>query len=667
MVRLLLLFWGMLMGPLCFGAEALYLTNAEKALVGFALKSAQELSQKKNQVDIIEYQKRFAELAEKFKAYQDTDPTIVSVSSFEDFLKLQKEHPLLNDYRLDEIDSSYLLELVKPVRYQSNSMRLQKKIEAYEARRMLQIQRFLSALGLQAFKLNQGRSLDLDSLKFEMKQVFDRKVSELTQDLNGNDSLQVKILEKLLISYFKNLPDSQKFEILFRISHLPLQTKPLDILLTMIQNSGPQMQKLIQIMGRSEHVPQQFQDIFQRLESGVRPVPWWKVRKLLLAQNLRLEDFTYFERKPVGVGTMAQTHRAQYYDEAGLRKSIVVRFLKPDVEKFLEMDHQILKVIALEIDADPELQKYDLPSLADLVEDMHNSVVEELNVQATVEQQKLGQKIYSRAAGIVSFNGQKNHLRFYVPDVKNHKYGNGIMIQELVVGQKPTKELQQYKEIYPDLYRVISEKIAEIWIEEAFFKSGFFHADLHQGNLLASYSDKEIDLFLLDFGMTGQLSKSLRESALLLALGIKLERAGLITKHFLRLGKVKNPEMKGPELSRLVQSRINDTKINPGLGGSLEAWTAWALDLGIEFEYEFLKLNRGLTAIEGLLSDSKSSISTEKLAQNIALRNKAFMAQLLMNEPLLKMSDIGRLTLSVFDQEKKSNRLSVGLRCQALF
>ena len=59
MVRLLMLFWGMLMGPLCFGAEAPYLTNAEKALVGFALKPAPEFSLAENQFDSSEYQKKF--------------------------------------------------------------------------------------------------------------------------------------------------------------------------------------------------------------------------------------------------------------------------------------------------------------------------------------------------------------------------------------------------------------------------------------------------------------------------------------------------------------------------------------------------------------------------------------------------------------------------------
>lgn len=241
------------------------------------------------------------------------------------------------------------------------------------------------------------------------------------------------------------------------------------------------------------------------------------------------------------------------------------------------------------------------------------------------------------------------------------------MIQELVHGQKPTKELQMYHNIYPDLYKVISERIAEMWVEEAFFKSGFFHADLHQGNLLASYSDREIDVYLLDFGMTGQLTKRLRESSLLLSLGVKLNRADIISKHFLRLGKSKNPSIKGPELSRLAQERIDQLRADPSIGGSLEAWTAWALDLGIELEYEFLKLNRGLTAIEGLLADSKSTVSIETLANNIAFRNKTDMTKLLWSESLLKISDIGILTMTALRDKKAKPSNPKILRCDGLF
>lgn len=364
---------------------------------------------------------------------------------------------------------------------------------------------------------------------------------------------------------------------------------------------------------------------------------------------------------------MAQTHRAQYIDDLQRRHNIVIRFLKPEIAKYLEMDHEILKQISIEIDNDPEMKSYNLPSLRDLVDDLHSSVVEELDVAKTVQQQGRGQRIYSRQE-MISFNGQKNILNIHVPGAGLYASDSEVMVQDLIFGVKPFQEFDQYKEIYPDLYRVVSEKVAEMWVEEAFFKSGFFHADLHQGNLLAFYGDNKVTLNILDFGMTGQLTQQLRESALLLALGIKLDRADLIAEHFLKLGTMSNPEINGPKLSSLVQSRIDRMTIEPGLGGSLEAWTAWALDLGLELHYEFLKLNRGLTAIEGLLSDSKSTLSIQQLAQRVALRNKSYVTRLLLQEPQMRWADYGKIAFSIFDESEPQKRSSgAGLRCEAFF
>lgn len=398
MGRMLLLIWSMLIGSLAFSAPALYLTNAEKALVGIVLKAAQELSEKKNSDVLPQVANRFALLANQFRDMQKLEPTVVKVSSFEEFIYAQSQSELFKDYRLDETSDEDLIRMLRSVKYVSDSTRVQKKIVAYEIERFKKISEFVTGLGMQALTFDSIQAGDLSLIQAEIQSAFSRRVDELTQNLNQNESVHVKVLEKLLKAYFKNLPDYQKIEILYRISHMPFDTKPMDILLTMIQNSGPQIQKLIQIMGRSEKVPVEFQEIFQKLESGVRPVPWWKVEKLLREQRFSLQNYTYFERKPVGVGTMAQTHRAQYIDREGNRKSIVVRFLKPEIEKYLDMDHEILKVIANEIDTDAELKEFNLPSLADLVEDLHSSVVEELNVSTTVMQQKNG------SAGLFSFN-----------------------------------------------------------------------------------------------------------------------------------------------------------------------------------------------------------------------------------------------------------------------
>ncbi len=659
MVRLLVFLLCLSLSLRGFAADEIYFSDAEKALVGLLLKTTQM------DTPALEQAARLKKTILQLRTNQNEDAQVVQVQSFGDFLEKQKATELYEDYKLDEIADAILLKRLKKTVYFSPSLRVMRKIEAYEAARLQKIQKFVMFLGLKGLQLTELEQTNLEDIRFEVQKSFNEKIELLTSTLSQKNTAEVVVLSKLLKSYFKNLPQYQKTEILYRISQMPLNSSPIDLFLVMIQSAGPQLQKLVQIMGRSEQIPDEFKIIFQKLESQVRPVAWWKVARALKENGVDLKNFIYFEHSPVGVGTMAQTHRAQYIDKSGDRVDAVIRILKPGIAKDLEMDHQVLIKATKEIDEDPEVQKFKLPSLADLVEDLHQSVVEELDFAVTVKNQTAAREFYKRSE-IISFDNQKMTLEFNVPRTSMYAVKD-VMIQDLVIGKKPGKEYAAYKELYPDLYRVVSEKVAEVWIEEAFFKSGFFHADLHQGNILSLVTDEAVTVHILDFGMVGQLSQQLRKSALLLALGIKLERADLIAEHFLKLSKMNNDQITYPRLKNLVQTRIDQIANDSKLGSSLEAWTAWALDQGIEIQYEFLKLNRGLTAIEGMLVDSRSTLSFQQIAQRVALKNKFYVTGLMLRDAKLSLDNYKKLATTIFGKNDDQSKIKGPLQCLSLF
>lgn len=608
----------------------------------------------------------------------------VEVSSFDEFIELETQQKFFSEHKLSELTDAQITELSQQVYLSAKDEFLQNKIISYQNKKTQvsqdlasQLIAYLQQTQLFEFTTNNNYLQESTAHKTEhtqkkLLQFFDDKINEITAALTAQSTAaEVAVLAKLLKLYFKALPLSQKLEILYQISLQPLESKPLDIFLVMIQNTGPQMQKLIQIMGRSPKIPQEFKIVFQKLESQVTPVPWWKVQKTLKEQNFNFLDYHYFEKKPLGVGTMAQTHRAQKY-ENGERKSLVIRFLKPQIAELLEMDHQILSRVALDIDQDSELQKYNLPSLADLIDDLNASVQEELVVAKTVEAQKKAQLSYNREE-VISFNQQKNILEIKVPQVELASESSDIMVQELVFGRKPFKEFKEYQDLYPDLYRVSAEKVAEIWLETAFFTSGFFHADLHQGNILAAYTDEKIRINILDYGMTGQLNSQLQKSALLFALGIRLKRPDLMAKHLWLLSKnsqghsikTKNSIMLTETLLLdLIHQQVSkNLALNQDMG--IDTWTAWALDQGLELNYEFLKLNRGLKAIEILLADANSKATFADLAHRALLRNKQHITRLLITEPLIKPTDYMKLGLDFI--ASKSEKSKPALKCEMLF
>lgn len=608
--------------------EDFYLSSSEKAVIALALKSVN--SETADQAQLV------SKIFSRLRKSEVRTQVKIHVVNYKEFIEAQKNSDLFENSSNAQLDNNQLLAEIKSVDYYSNSKHVQKRIDNYYARRQQQI---ISSPILTEL-LNFDTALQSYSTNLSIKEYINKSIEEKTDQFiakfGKSENPQTLLISQLLKKYFANLPRSQKIEIVYQLSLIPINSTSMDVFLVMIQNSGPQIQKLIQIMGRSPLIPAEFQGVFQKLESQVKPVPWPAVQELIESEGLKISDFDYFERKAIGVGTMAQTHRVQLRNENGERQSSVIRFLKPNIEQLLQMDQTILKTIAAEIDTDPELKKYNFPSLADLIDDLSQTVQEELSIDRTITDQTNGSKIYSTSE-IIAFNKQKNKLQFSVPKTYSLGKNNKLMVQELVFGQKPYKELLQYKDIYPDLYRVIAEKTAELWLSEAFFKSGFFHADLHQGNIMMQLTDSEIKVNILDFGMTGQLTLDLQKSAILLGLGIKINNPALISKHFVLLSKNNKAPVNFEQLINEHSLEIKNLNLTTP---TIAEWTAWALEHGLELNYEFLKLNRGLAAIEVLLLDAKSPLAFDDIIQNIMLKNKVYMADLLLKEKQLKLKNV---------------------------
>ncbi|MFZ3230875.1 MAG: AarF/UbiB family protein [Pseudobdellovibrio sp.] len=662
MVRLLVLLT-FLVATVSVHAEDLYLTNSQKAVLSLGLKA---ILLNKDDADYV-----VKNLVRELKFLKEKDRKSVEVRSYEHFLSFQKNENFFGQKKLEQLDIESIFEIIPDPYYYSNSERVQRKINNYYLQKFEFDKKIAkSALGLSADALNSNNQLSSESIRNFLKSKIDVYAESFMNKMNqaensANQSVGAKkyvlILSKLLRSYFEALPLSQKAEIFYRLMQLPLQANSSDLFLTMIQHSGPQMQKLVQIIGRNPSIPKDFQVIFQKLESQVQPVPWNDVKKII-SEEANLSEFSYFEHAALGVGTMAQTHRAQSVDADGKTRTSVVRFLKPGIEKLLEMDHKILTRIAIEIDADPSFAKFKLPSLKQLVEDIHNSVVEELNIEDTAANQRKGKEVYEKSAAI-SFYGQKNILEFHVPEVQIFGKNNKLMKQEIVFGKKPDSEVAKYSELYPDLYSVVAEKISELWLEQAFFGSGFFHADLHQGNLLMKVTDDKIQVNLLDFGMVGTLSKGQRKYAMLLSLGIKLNNSDLITDSYNHLTRYPMSAEKLSKFQDEVFARVQ--LINSGVETNVtaEQWTAWALTKGLDLQYEFIKLNRGMMAVAGLLHDSKSTMNFEDLALRVAMKNKVNVASVVLAQDFVSYTELMKFGVQTLRPKKQTTEL----QCKSLF
>ncbi len=658
------------------------LSNHELAFVAVNLKLLTDT--KAQTVDIVALsdltQQIFAELSATSVHRESATfhKRIVQVSSFEDYLEKKYNSQFWNETSLDDLTISELIKMARPVLITTTNPRLQRQILMHEQSRSDLAKERLVKLLEKSVQVSEKIVEQIKEQGTELKPVPQRTSAYLRALLEERfnetfASEELVLLKKLLISYFKNLPKDRLAEIAFEISKLPLGAEPLDVASTAILNSGPHLQKLLQLLARNPALPITLRDIFEKLESGSKSVPWKKIAKALDQQKIRRSDFTYIEQKPIGVGSMAQAHRAQYLTKDQKKKSAVIRILKPGIERLVMIDERVLAEVAQDLDRDPDLKKYNLPALSPLIEDISKSIAEELNVAQTIRNQIEGGQVYAKEL-ILAFNQQKNFVVIGAPSTFAPIGSSNVMIQDLVIGKKPAKEFDALSAIYPSLYRKVSEKLAAIWVEEAFFGSGFFHADLHQGNIMALYTDTAISLQILDYGMVGRLNLALRNSILLLSVGVQTGNAKLIASTLSNLSKSVLTDAEFQKLLGRVSQRMQGlarADQSSLMNNSIQGWTAWALSENIEFNYEFLKLNRAIKAVESLLVDSGSSKTLQDIAKEVVFNHKARFSKMILLEPHLGSKDYALLVKEFFPQKTEAktltNNASQALSCEGLF
>ncbi|MFS4460799.1 AarF/UbiB family protein [Bdellovibrio sp. HCB2-146] len=499
--------------------------------------------------------------------------------------------------------------------------------------------------------------LKLDNLGGE---IANSKIAA-TQDV------KMKILLQTLFSeYFSRLSSDSKKLIVSSYLGRNLRMGDMEKLEILIQNSGPQLQKLLQLVARQGDLPKDVLEVFQKLESSVKEVPWVQVEKLLQAETKNYH-FISFERKPLGVGTMAQVHRAKMQVD-GVVEDVVVRFIKPGMALRVAEDGRILRELAAVLDANEDFRRTGVPKLSPLVEDVTATVEAELSQQDTINRQNFAKGRYSRSS-FVRLTDYKNLLEFHVPSIFPPQGSHSeFMVQEMVFGQKIDKAVRAYGKMAPGIKQSIAEDLARLWLSEVLFGQGFFHADLHMGNFMVQITDPRIRLNILDFGMGGRIDADMQGVMMTLGAGVKLLKADLIARSLWTISDKEKNVLTEQQFYQMLENKVNGMTRETNL--PMDGWTAWALDQGLRLPYEFVNLNRGLVIISRLLQESGSTLTPMSIVRDLAAQNPLLVYQRMVVEEKMSHMDILKLGFQeVRDRFSPSERVPSlpSMTCEMLF
>jgi ubiquinone biosynthesis protein len=252
---------------------------------------------------------------------------------------------------------------------------------------------------------------------------------------------------------------------------------------------GPTFIKLGQALStRADLVGQEVALELAELQDRLPPFASGTARAVIAAQLGRPVDaiFGSFENQPAAAASIAQVHFARLKDG----REVAVKILRPGIHKAFARDLDLvywLTEVAQRFR--PEWTRLRLPEVARTFEQMIKFELD-LRLEAAAATQ-LKQNL-------------KNDTGFYVPLVYWDFTAHEVLTTERIRGI-PIGDVEALKAAGHDPARLVD--MAALGLFRQVFRDGFFHADLHPGNLFVLPAG---DIAAVDFGIMGRLDKQTR-------------------------------------------------------------------------------------------------------------------------------------------------------------
>ncbi len=256
-----------------------------------------------------------------------------------------------------------------------------------------------------------------------------------------------------------------------------------------LQSLGPGFIKLGQALSvRADLVGKEIADDLTTLQDNIPPFETDKARQSIedeLGKPLS-EIFNSFDDTPIAAASIAQVHYATTAEDL----PVAVKILRPGIESAFARELDLLHWLA-------EIVERLIPKARRL---RPAGVIETL---AEVVSMELDLRLEAAAGDELRANFSED-LRFKVPAMDWTRTGKRVLTSERVSGI-PVDEILELQKAGHDTENIVANMARSFFLQV--FRDGFFHADLHPGNLLVN-EDGAIQA--VDFGIMGRLDKQTR-------------------------------------------------------------------------------------------------------------------------------------------------------------
>lgn len=261
-----------------------------------------------------------------------------------------------------------------------------------------------------------------------------------------------------------------------------------------LERLGPIFVKFGQVLStRRDLLPADIADELALLQDRVPPFhPDIAIATIERAFRRPVDQvFTHFDRTPVASASIAQVHFATLRDRQGIEREVAVKVLRPGMLPVIEKDLALMRMMAgwvENLSADGKRLKP-----REVVAEFDNYLHDELDL---VREAANAAQLRRNMAGLDLV---------LIPEIFWDFCHAEVMVMQRMNGV-PINQIERLRDAGVDIPKLARDGVTIFFTQV--FRDGFFHADMHPGNIQVSLDAATFGRYIsLDFGIVGTLTE----------------------------------------------------------------------------------------------------------------------------------------------------------------
>jgi ubiquinone biosynthesis protein len=362
---------------------------------------------------------------------------------------------------------------------------------------------------------------------------------------------------------------------------------------------GPTFVKLGQILStRPDLLPADFIEALKELQDNVAPLPFEVIRSQIGESG---DSFQDIDPQPLASASIGQVHRARLKDGC----PVVIKVQRPDIVHGIQTDLDLLKFLAGLLEREVPESRVFAPIL--FVEEFGRALLSELDY--IIEMRNI-ERVREQLKGFE---------QVVIPKVYPSVCSKTLLVMEELDGVRLSDMARL------ELMQVDRKSIIDLGVR-VLFKSvlvdGFFHGDLHAGNLfvLPSLPDGRPRLGVIDFGIMGRLSAKAREQLIAMVLALFQEDFEALVYEYAELGTPQGPidfDRFQREVRNTLSPYLGLALKDLNIGHVLMEATRIATRYRIQIPGDWMLVFKGILTMEGVARSLDPEFDMMKLGQEL--------------------------------------------------